>query len=61
MRVLNDPDAFLASDLVVRKAARRVLNVDGDKALVQRMESARPWRAYANMLLWRSEAEYAWE
>jgi AraC family transcriptional regulator of adaptative response / DNA-3-methyladenine glycosylase II len=53
MRALNDPDAFLAGDLVLQKVARARLNVDGEKALLQRSLRWSPWRAYAGMHLWR--------
>jgi AraC family transcriptional regulator of adaptative response / DNA-3-methyladenine glycosylase II len=56
MRALSHPDAFPADDLILRRAA-----ADGDvalsaKALAQRAEAWRPWRAYAVMHLWRSTA-----
>jgi len=43
MRALRDPDAFPATDLVLR----RTIGGDADRA-----ESWRPWRAYAAMHLW---------
>jgi AraC family transcriptional regulator, regulatory protein of adaptative response / DNA-3-methyladenine glycosylase II len=45
MRALRDPDAFPASDLVLRRAI-------GDHSA--RAESWRPWRAYAAMHIWRA-------
>jgi len=53
MRALNDPDAFLAGDLVLQKVARARLNIDGEKALLERSLRWSPWRAYAGMHLWR--------
>jgi AraC family transcriptional regulator, regulatory protein of adaptative response / DNA-3-methyladenine glycosylase II len=47
MRALRDPDAFPASDLVLRRA------LDADPA---RSEAWRPWRAYAAMHLWHGSA-----
>jgi AraC family transcriptional regulator, regulatory protein of adaptative response / DNA-3-methyladenine glycosylase II len=47
MRALRDPDAFPASDLVLR----RVLQADP-----RRSESWRPWRAYAAMHVWHGSA-----
>ncbi len=47
MRGLNQPDAFPAGDL----GLRRVLECDGTE-LERRSERWRPWRAYAAMLLW---------
>jgi AraC family transcriptional regulator of adaptative response / DNA-3-methyladenine glycosylase II len=49
MRALGDPDAFPASDLVLRRA----LGPDG----AARSEAWRPWRAYAAMHLWTSTSE----
>jgi len=49
MRVARDPDAFLASDWVVRK----VMGASIRDAL-RRAEPWRPWRAYAVMHLWRT-------
>jgi AraC family transcriptional regulator of adaptative response / DNA-3-methyladenine glycosylase II len=52
MRALGWPDAFLASDLVVRKALG---GISPARALV-RSEAWRPWRAYAVLHLWRIAA-----
>jgi AraC family transcriptional regulator of adaptative response / DNA-3-methyladenine glycosylase II len=52
MRALGWPDAFPASDLVVMRAL-------GVKSAAQARSAAagwRPWRAYAVMHLWRSQA-----
>ncbi len=52
MRAVHWPDAFPASDLVLRRAA-------GDLSaaqLIRAAESWRPWRAYAAMHLWRRSA-----
>ncbi len=46
MRALGDPDAFLPTDLGVRKALRDV----------SVSEAWRPWRSYALMHLWTGEA-----
>jgi AraC family transcriptional regulator, regulatory protein of adaptative response / DNA-3-methyladenine glycosylase II len=48
MRALSWPDAFLAGDLIVRRA----LGVTTAKAAIARAEVWRPWRAYAVMHLW---------
>jgi AraC family transcriptional regulator of adaptative response / DNA-3-methyladenine glycosylase II len=54
MRALHDPDAFLASDLGVRKAVVR-LGHGGDRRSVAAVaERWRPWRAYATQHLWAS-------
>jgi AraC family transcriptional regulator of adaptative response / DNA-3-methyladenine glycosylase II len=57
MRAHGDPDAFPAGDLVLRRAARRIAGVQGDGELARRAARWRPWRAYAAMHLWMSEAE----
>ncbi len=54
MRALNDPDAFLHSDLVLLKVAREKLGIKTEKELLLRAEKWRPWRAYAGMHLWRN-------
>lgn len=54
MRALNDPDAFLHSDLVLLRVARKMLGIDGERQLLMRAERWRPWRAYAGMHLWRN-------
>jgi AraC family transcriptional regulator of adaptative response / DNA-3-methyladenine glycosylase II len=53
MRALNDPDAFLHSDLVLLKVAKKELGIQTEKDLMKRSEKWRPWRAYAGMHLWR--------
>lgn len=51
MRALGDPDAFPASDLVLRRAwGGRA------KELAAASEAWRPWRAYAAVHLWRSQS-----
>ena len=54
MRALGDPDAFLTSDLGVRRAVEK-LGGEGDPASIANMsERWRPWRAYATQHLWAS-------
>ncbi len=48
LRALGDPDAFLPTDLGVRRAAERL----GVEQLIDRSERWRPWRSYALMRLW---------
>jgi AraC family transcriptional regulator, regulatory protein of adaptative response / DNA-3-methyladenine glycosylase II len=56
MRALHDADAFLATDLGVRHALRR-LGLDGTPAAAGRIaERWRPYRAYAIQHLWASLA-----
>jgi AraC family transcriptional regulator of adaptative response / DNA-3-methyladenine glycosylase II len=49
MRTLGSPDAFPDGDLGLRRAL-------GVKDIVARAEAWRPWRAYAAMHLWTSDA-----
>lgn len=49
MRALADPDVFLPTDLVVRKA------MDAVGADDQRVSGWAPWRSYAVLHLWRSQ------
>lgn len=52
MRGLGDPDAFLASDLGVRAAARRLGLPESVPALERHSRRWSPWRAYATQHLW---------
>ncbi len=52
MRALGDPDAFLAGDLGVRLAARRLGLATNPAGLTARSERWRPWRSYAVQYLW---------
>ncbi len=52
MRALGDPDAFPASDLGVRGAARELNLPDSPAALTARAVAWRPWRSYAVQYLW---------
>jgi AraC family transcriptional regulator of adaptative response / DNA-3-methyladenine glycosylase II len=52
MRALRDPDAFMPTDLGIRRAARAI-GLPGDPAaLVAAGEGWRPWRSYAMAHLW---------
>jgi AraC family transcriptional regulator of adaptative response / DNA-3-methyladenine glycosylase II len=53
MRALGDPDAFLPTDLGVRRGARAAGLPDSPKALLAHAERWRPWRSYAVIRLWR--------
>jgi AraC family transcriptional regulator of adaptative response / DNA-3-methyladenine glycosylase II len=53
MRALNQPDAFLPGDLVLRRMAGGCSARD----LERRSEAWRPWRAYAVMLLWQASSD----
>src|ERR671910_269938 len=54
MRALRDPDAFLASDLGVRKAVVRLGHAGDRRSVAAVAERWRPWRAYATQHLWAS-------
>lgn len=53
LRVLNDPDAFPHSDLILRRAASKKGKTLTAKELLERAEDWKPWRAYAVILLWK--------
>ncbi|MFC7220396.1 DNA-3-methyladenine glycosylase 2 family protein [Streptomyces polyrhachis] len=55
MRALGDPDAFLASDLGVRKAAAALGLPVSPGALTRRAALWQPWRAYAVQYLWATD------
>ncbi len=58
LRALNEPDAFPAADLVLRRVTGngRPLST---KVLQQQAEDWRPWRGYAAMHLWRGASDAA--
>lgn len=51
LRVLGDDDAFLPSDLVLRRALGRITA----REALARAETWRPWRGYALLHLWTAE------
>jgi AraC family transcriptional regulator, regulatory protein of adaptative response / DNA-3-methyladenine glycosylase II len=53
MRAAGDPDAFLPTDVGVRRGAAAVGLPDDPKALEAHAERWRPWRSYALIRLWR--------
>ncbi len=55
MRALGDPDAFLPTDLGIRRAAEGLGLTSTPGALVQHSARWRPWRAYAVQYLWATE------
>jgi AraC family transcriptional regulator, regulatory protein of adaptative response / DNA-3-methyladenine glycosylase II len=57
LRALGEPDAFLSSDLVLRRVAAAGGTALGAGALERRAESWRPWRAYAAVHLWRAASD----
>lgn len=52
LRALADPDAFPVGDLGVLRGAARLGLPAGRRALAERSEDWRPWRAYAVQHLW---------
>ncbi|MGI9334035.1 MAG: DNA-3-methyladenine glycosylase family protein [Gammaproteobacteria bacterium] len=56
MRALHEPDAYPATDLGLLRAAERLGLPHTARALERHAERWRPFRAYAVMALWRSEA-----
>jgi AraC family transcriptional regulator of adaptative response / DNA-3-methyladenine glycosylase II len=56
MRALGDPDAFLPTDLGIRRAAQELGLPSTPGALTARAEAWRPWRAYAVQYLWATES-----
>ncbi|MEE1830746.1 AlkA N-terminal domain-containing protein [Streptomyces sp. SP17KL33] len=56
MRALGDPDAFLAGDLGIRRAAQELGLPSTPAALAARAEAWRPWRAYAVQYLWATDS-----
>jgi len=59
MRALNEPDAFPAGDLALRRAAAETKGtILTESQLRQRAEVWRPWRAYVAMYLWQHYAGF---
>ena len=52
MRALGDPDAFVPTDLGVRRAAADLGLPATPAALTGHAAAWRPWRAYAVQYLW---------
>jgi AraC family transcriptional regulator of adaptative response / DNA-3-methyladenine glycosylase II len=52
MRALRDPDAFLPTDLGIRRALARLGQPDDRRSVEALAERWRPWRAYAAQHLW---------
>lgn len=55
MRALGDPDAFLPTDLGMRRAAQNLGLPSTPAALTASAAAWRPWRAYAVQYLWATE------
>jgi AraC family transcriptional regulator, regulatory protein of adaptative response / DNA-3-methyladenine glycosylase II len=52
MRALGDPDAFLPSDLGIKRSAEALGLPTGPAKLTARAAAWRPWRSYAVQYLW---------
>ncbi|MEV8146516.1 AlkA N-terminal domain-containing protein [Arthrobacter sp. NPDC080073] len=53
MRVIGDPDVFLANDAAVRNGLK---NLAASEGLPADFRNVSPWRSYATMHLWRAAA-----
>lgn len=53
LRALGNPDAFLATDLVIRRSAEAIGLPGTPRALAARAAAWAPWRSYAALQLWR--------
>jgi AraC family transcriptional regulator of adaptative response / DNA-3-methyladenine glycosylase II len=56
MRALGDPDAFMPTDLGIKRAAAALGQPDDPLSLTKRAERWRPWRSYALCHLWSSQS-----
>ena len=59
MRALRDPDAFMPTDLGIRRGARALGLPDDPAHLLALTEGWRPWRSYAMAHLWSLPAHSA--
>ena len=59
MRALGDPDVFLAEDLGVRRALRRLGGPDDPRQARALASAWAPWRSYATQHLWQAPASAA--
>jgi AraC family transcriptional regulator of adaptative response / DNA-3-methyladenine glycosylase II len=57
MRALRDPDAFPATDLVLRRSAEALGLPSDARRLAAHAERWSPWRAYAAQHLWAAAAD----
>jgi AraC family transcriptional regulator of adaptative response / DNA-3-methyladenine glycosylase II len=57
MRALSHPDAFPTADLILRREATHDSTPLDGKALDERANAWRPWRAYAVIHLWRHASD----
>jgi AraC family transcriptional regulator of adaptative response / DNA-3-methyladenine glycosylase II len=59
LRAAREPDAFPASDIGLLRGAADASGRPTPKALLERAEAWRPWRAYAAQHLWAADAPSA--
>jgi AraC family transcriptional regulator of adaptative response / DNA-3-methyladenine glycosylase II len=52
MRAIGDPDAFLPTDLGIRRALAHLGQPDDVRSVTEMAQAWRPWRAYALAHLW---------
>jgi AraC family transcriptional regulator of adaptative response / DNA-3-methyladenine glycosylase II len=52
MRAMGDPDAFVGTDLGIRRAARALGLAPTQRAFIEHAAQWRPWRSYAVQYLW---------
>jgi AraC family transcriptional regulator of adaptative response / DNA-3-methyladenine glycosylase II len=57
MRALGHPDAFMPTDLGVRRGIARLGHNDDPATVTRLAEKWRPWRAYAMAHLWSTPVE----
>lgn len=57
MRALGDPDAFLATDLGIKRSLAALGQPTDRRSVEDMAERWRPWRSYAAQVLWASAAE----
>ena len=55
MRALGEPDAFMPTDLGIRRAAAALGEPDDLVSLTEHAERWRPWRSYAVCHMWSSQ------
>jgi AraC family transcriptional regulator of adaptative response / DNA-3-methyladenine glycosylase II len=55
LRVLGDPDAFLPTDLGIKRALGALGCATDRRAVVALAERWRPWRSYAAQVLWAAD------
>jgi AraC family transcriptional regulator of adaptative response / DNA-3-methyladenine glycosylase II len=56
MRALGESDAFMATDIGLQRSIAANGRKPTAQQLLARAERWRPWRAYATLHLWMSEA-----